>query len=43
LSVDPFDPDHDGEFVDLLGQLRIVIVYASLYGDEDVVDWSRGS
>lgn len=42
LSVTPYDPDIDNAFVDLLGRLRIVIVYASLYGDENVVEWSGG-
>lgn len=42
LSVDPFDPDTDGELVDLLGRVRLVVVYASLYGDEQVLDWKRG-
>ena len=42
LSVDLYDPDIDGEFVELLGRLRIRISYASLYGDEDVVEWWRG-
>ena len=42
LSVHPYDKNNDSAFVDLIGQLRIIIVYASLYGDENVVDWSRG-
>jgi hypothetical protein len=41
LSVNPFDPDVDSAFVDLLGRLRIEIVYASLYGDQNAVEWSR--
>ena len=41
LSVTPYDPDRDGEFVELLGRLRIRLVYASLYGETEVVDWSR--
>jgi hypothetical protein len=40
LSVDPFDPAADQEFVKLIGRLRIVITYASLYGDKAVLDWS---
>lgn len=39
LSVDPFDRDEDAELVGLIGRLRIVIVYESLYGDRDVLDW----
>jgi hypothetical protein len=41
LSVDPYDPDEDAEFVDLIGRLQIIIVYASLYGDRDVLESSR--
>jgi hypothetical protein len=41
LSVDPFDSDGDTELVDLLGRLRIVLVYASLYGDQERLEWSR--
>ena len=40
LSVNPYDPVVDHAFVDLIGRLRIVIVHASLYGEEHVVDWS---
>lgn len=43
LSVDPFDRDEDAEFVGLIGRLRIVIVYESLYGDRDVLDWFSSS
>jgi hypothetical protein len=39
LSVDPFDRAKDNEFVELIGRLRIVITYASLYGDKAVLDW----
>lgn len=40
LSVDPFDPATDQEFVKLISRLRSVITYASLYGDKAVLDWS---
>ena len=40
LSVDRFHPVEDCAFVALVGRLRIVITYASLYGDKAVVDWS---
>ena len=43
LSVKPYDPATDGQFVDLIGRLRIVLVYASLYGEQSTVDWARDS
>lgn len=42
LSVEPYDRDEDAEFARLIWRLRIVIVYESLYGDRDVLDWSAG-
>ncbi len=41
LSVDPYNPDTDREFVDLIGRLRIIIVYGSLYGEQAILDWTR--
>jgi hypothetical protein len=43
LSVKPYDPATDGQFVDLIGRLRIVLVYASLHGEQSTVDWARDS
>ena len=40
LSVVPYDKVDDAEFADLIGRLRIVIEYASLYGDRAVLDWT---
>ena len=42
LSVKPYDPATDGR-VDLIGRLRIVLIYASLYGEQSTVDWARDS
>ena len=39
LGVDSYDPDRDGELADLIGRLRIVLTYASLYDEEKVVQW----
>lgn len=40
LSVVPYDKVGDAELADLIGRLRIVIEYASLYGDGAVLDWT---
>ena len=41
LGLHAYDPAQDAEFVELLGSVRIRLVYASLYGETHVATWSR--